>query len=213
LIVYRISPQDNIPSSTPTKVILSQGIGFNMKQSAPALMKDCSTSLVPGDEPDTWDRIFDQNQITETIIERNQNHFGQAHGTPFTVSPLVNWAGYHGTSESADALLRGELPPDELEQCTEGAQAVLAALQQEIAAPNSVDTRITADDLQSGFKKWRESTSTSPSGQHLGYYKSIAAFERTPEDDDTPRVSERIFGVLANMVDAALQTGFIFDLG
>jgi hypothetical protein len=55
-------------------------------------------------------------------------------------------------------------------------------------------------------------TSTSPSGQHLGYYKSIAAFESTSEDDDTPRVSDRIFGVLANsMVDAALQTGFVFE--
>ena len=119
-----------------------------------------SSIMVPGDEPDTWDRIYDQNQITDTIIERNQTHFGQAKGTPFTVSPLENWVGYHGTSKSADAVLRGELPPDELKQCTEGAQAVLEALQQEIATPNSVDTRITVDDLQSGFKAWRETTST-----------------------------------------------------
>jgi hypothetical protein len=62
----------------------------------------------PGEEPNTWDRIYDPNQITDTIIERNQIHFGQAHGTPFTVPPLKNWLGYHGTSESADAVLRAK---------------------------------------------------------------------------------------------------------
>jgi hypothetical protein len=59
--------------------------------------------------------------------------------------------------------------------------------QQEIAPPNSVDTNITPDDLRAGYKAWRETTATSPSGQHLGYYKAIAAFERTPEDGDSPR--------------------------
>jgi hypothetical protein len=47
-----------------------------------------SSIMVPGDEPDTWERIYDQTQITATLIERNKKHFGQAHGTPFTVSPL-----------------------------------------------------------------------------------------------------------------------------
>jgi hypothetical protein len=45
----------------------------------------------------------------------------------------------------------------------------------------------------------------------LQYYKAIAAFERTPEDGDPPRDSDRIFEVLANMTDAALQTGFVFE--
>jgi hypothetical protein len=37
------------------------------------------------------------------------------------------------------------------------------------------------------------------------------SFEGIPEDDDTPRVSDRILGVLATLVDSALQTGFVFD--
>jgi hypothetical protein len=68
---------------------------------------------------------------------------GKTRYTVLTVPPLKNGLGYHGTSISADAGLRGELPPDELAQYTEGAQAILDALQQEIAPPNSVDTRIT----------------------------------------------------------------------
>jgi hypothetical protein len=58
---------------------------------------------------------------------------------------------------------------------------------------------------------WRESTSTSPSGQHLAFYRSITAFECTPQEADTPRASDRFFGVIANMVDAALQIGFVFE--
>jgi hypothetical protein len=46
------------------------------------------------------------------LIERNKKHFA-AHGTPFTV-PLLSKTGYHGTSESANTILRDELPPNEL---------------------------------------------------------------------------------------------------
>jgi hypothetical protein len=37
------------------------------------------------------ERIFDQSQITDMLIERNKKHF-RAHGTPFTVPPLkIGW--------------------------------------------------------------------------------------------------------------------------
>jgi hypothetical protein len=48
-----------------------------------------------------------------------------------------------------------------------------------------------------------ESTSTSPSGRHLGYYHSVMAFDPPPDDDDTSRASHRVFTVL---VDSALPT-------
>lgn len=32
---------------------------------------------------------------------------------------------------------------------------------------------ISAEELCYGFKSWRESTSTSPSGKHLGHYKAL----------------------------------------
>jgi hypothetical protein len=94
-----------------------------------------SSIIVPGG------RIYDQGQITDVLIERNQKHFGQAHGTPFTVPPLSNWDGWHGTSEWGDAVLQGKLPPDDIMQCTEAARAIPEALQQEIAPPDSVVVR------------------------------------------------------------------------
>jgi hypothetical protein len=38
-----------------------------------------SSIMVPGDEPDTWDRIYDQIQSTDTMIERNQIHVVALH--------------------------------------------------------------------------------------------------------------------------------------
>ena len=38
--------------------------------------------------------LYDRCQIKEAILTRNQNHFNQCAGTPFTVEPLwsLNWA-------------------------------------------------------------------------------------------------------------------------
>jgi hypothetical protein len=45
---------------------------------------------------------------------------------------------------SADAVLQGNTLPDDLAQCTEAAQAILGALQQEIPPPDSIDICIMA---------------------------------------------------------------------
>jgi hypothetical protein len=39
-------------------------------------------------------------------------------------------------------------------------------------SPN-ISTDISEDDVRRGFGRWKEATSTSPSGRHLGHYKAI----------------------------------------
>jgi hypothetical protein len=36
-----------------------------------------------------------------------------------------------------------------------------------------IDSKLSDEDFIEGFKKWKESTSTSPSRQHLWHYKAI----------------------------------------
>ena len=36
-----------------------------------------------------------------------------------------------------------------------------------------ISTELTVEQLISGIKIWKETTSTSPSGRHLGHYKAI----------------------------------------
>jgi hypothetical protein len=82
-------------------------------------------------------------------------------------------------------------------------------LQQEIAPPNSVDTRITADNLRSGFNVWR-THATSPSvntSDTTNPFPPSRAVQRTTVFSH----QRRIFGVLADVIDAAMQTGFVFD--
>ena len=37
----------------------------------------------------------------------------------------------------------------------------------------AIPTDISEDDVRFGFRKWKETSSTSPSGRHLGHYKAI----------------------------------------
>jgi hypothetical protein len=63
----------------------------------------------------------------------------------------------------------------------------------------TLDTRITADDCgQAAWRAWRESVNI-PSGQHLGYYKSIAAYEG--KHSGRAFLTATILG--ANIADAA----------
>ena len=45
------------------------------------------------------------------ILEQNYKSFGQANGTPFTETPLKDWLGTYGETETGQAILAGELRP------------------------------------------------------------------------------------------------------
>jgi hypothetical protein len=44
------------------------------------------------------EKIFDQSQITDILVKRNQTHFGQTHAHRSLFLRSKNWLGYHGTS-------------------------------------------------------------------------------------------------------------------
>jgi hypothetical protein len=127
--------------------------------------------------------IFDQNQITDMLIERNKKHFAGTRHAVHRPSSKIGW----GTTVHRSRRTRFSGMNFHQTNLRNGRSARHnESLQQEIAPPNSVDTRITADNLRSGFNVWRVFVATSPSRQHLGYYKSISAFEGSPADDGTP---------------------------
>ncbi len=66
--------------------------------------------LHPEDDPKTcteWRIIDVPSEIVEHLQKRNRQHFGQAHGTPFTIDPLASDFGFCGDSLTADAVLDG----------------------------------------------------------------------------------------------------------
>ena len=127
---------------------------------------------------------------TEIIVQlqnRNQRHFGQAAGTPFTIPPLANELGFPGEGTISDLLLKGEHKPSNT--LSDSTRILLEHLKQTSEMARIPRTPvITAASFIVKLKVWLESTTTSPSGIHLGHYKALIAqhsYTHITDDDDT----------------------------
>ena len=102
----------------------------------------------------------------------NRTHFSQAHGTPFTVPPLSRALEFTGEGQGANEILSGTWEqPAEL---SESVRLLLQHIQitEDMANILCTDT-ISDEEFVGKLKVWKETTTTSPSGVHLGHYKSL----------------------------------------
>eukprot|EP00980_Cylindrotheca_fusiformis_P019786 scaffold6934_cov100-Cylindrotheca_fusiformis.AAC.3 len=131
-------------------------------------------------------------ELEHALLQRNQErHFSQAEGTPFTRQPFSN------VNSDNQFRLPTPLPPGLFHET----QAVVDILQDATHnPPQEWSKAVTFQQfLQEGLKAWRESTSTSPSGRHIGLYKALLVayynesgeFAPTP-DDSRPAHSDQI---------------------
>ena len=111
-------------------------------------------------------RITDPETVTKRLIDRNTNHFGAAHGTPFTVPPLSSDLNWSAMSPTHKCILQGTFSPynDPL------TNRLLHRLKQQISPGQPT---ITIRELIKRLRRWKESTTTSLSCHHLGHYKSL----------------------------------------
>jgi hypothetical protein len=112
--------------------------------------------------------VQDSDELAETLSQRNRKHFSQAHGTPFTIPPLSNILSFSGVSQAGLDVLQGDLTKANHE--TLHTNAILQELKQ---VREVQPHELTFRTMIVGFSKWRETTTTSPSGKHLGLYKSL----------------------------------------
>jgi hypothetical protein len=119
----------------------------------------------------TLENIFKRDKVNKLLIERFSLHFSQADGTPFTKEPLVSMCGPDGSNKASKQLLEGKINIHGIEV----SQPTKAMLRKLIyaAEPNSVTRKITVEQIRGMIRKWRESTSTSPSGLHVGHNKAV----------------------------------------
>jgi hypothetical protein len=149
--------------------------------------------------------VHEPDELKKLLMLQNINHFGQAHGTPFTRPPLndINWAATDNTSE---ALINGQVPHEILS----GNTYVDKVLQSMAAMENlpEIDTYISSDEVARGFKKWKEATSTSPSGCHLGL-RRIPAIPFNEKALDETR--QAILEVQTLAINIPIHMGFTPD--
>jgi hypothetical protein len=149
-----------------------------------------------------WEPIHDHEKIQEFIQKRNIIHFGQAHGTPFTTHPL-NKLDWNAESIEAKEVLNGTIPISMLSNNTH-ANKILKYIATREQLPE-IETFMSPEQISQGFKKWREETSTSPSGCHLGL-RRIPAFATDTKEDDKMR--QQIQQVQADIINLPMSRGF-----
>jgi hypothetical protein len=132
-----------------------------------------------------WTTVEVPQEIVRRLQERNRIHFGQAHGTPFTVPPLSNHLGFCGSGVQSEYILNGT---HDLRPYSESVRLLLRHMQytHEMAQDTSRPT-ISKEEFTDKLKVWAESTTTSPSGIHLGHYKVLIgrhSFSSDAPDED-----------------------------
>ncbi|KAI2491604.1 hypothetical protein MHU86_22948 [Fragilaria crotonensis] len=146
-----------------------------------------------------WQTIDIPSEIVENLQQRNRHHFGQAHGSPFTIDPLASDLGFCGDTSLADELLAGQYRIDPQANASLHLLIQHLKMTHEIATMETYPT-VSLEEFQGKLKAWRESTTTSPSGMHLGHYKALLAnhkYSHVPplgnsENPDDPETQEHI---------------------
>jgi hypothetical protein len=111
-----------------------------------------------------------KSELESRILARNKKHFAQAQGTPFTKSPLLDMTPENLPDYFDSSGQPQHLPAGTFLETTTVLELVRDAFHDR---PPSIKPTISFEDFGTSFLHWDEKTSTSPSGRHIGLYKSI----------------------------------------
>jgi hypothetical protein len=126
------------------------------------------------DEELRWDTVIDKADIERHLLTYNRKAFRAASASPCGHGVIYNSIIFSSLSTQAANLSKGSVPTSWY-----GDDLLLKEFLASFAIPKHVeeagyiDTDITEDEVKWGFTKWTESTTTSPSGRHLGHYKAL----------------------------------------
>ena len=118
-----------------------------------------------------WREVLCPKEIEFSLLLRNQRHFGQAETdkTPFTQPPLQHQLNWSASSHSAELVLEGDYDTTAIDDIS----ALLIDNLTRVTDLDSLPKAVNMNDMRGKFTKWKETTSTSPSGRHLGHYKVL----------------------------------------
>ena len=135
-------------------------------------------------DEESYEEIKDIPKIAHHISQYNQKHFNQAIHTPLATykyeeNPIIN-------HQYINDCARNQYNFDKHQGNL--IQSLIQKFLTRIREPTveSIDTEINFDDFKQKVKKWKERTSTSPSGLHLGHYKALIAPHSLSYEEDSP---------------------------
>ena len=156
-----------------------------------------------------WYSITDGPTIEKVILERNRRHFSQAGETPLASEEIIELFGPGGDTKFAQNILDGSANLSEVTD-NETTQLLLQLMKKE----KTEEINFTIEDMMDRYKKWKEKTTTSPSGRHFGHYHALyRAFSYNDEDEKKEIEGMRnvIIQMHHLMLVAAMRNGFVYE--
>lgn len=156
-------------------------------------------------DPSLWKEVVNPKEIEFYLLLRNRRHFGQAQGTPFTQDSFTTRFNWAADSSAAEMVLNGQFNDSELNHI---ARLFLDNCRR-ITEVDEQPALITVQQFEGKVRAWRETTSTSPSGRHLGHYKALfARLDPTlPEDErvEMQQLQRNIAAVYVQLINYCIR--------
>ena len=131
-----------------------------------------------------YDNVLDCAAIEAELMRNNRNWFRQAKDTPFGQGELFDLVGYDGLTTQATSIVEGG-NLDDLGIPMSRELSVFLEECQRTPSVEPISTIISPEDFVLTVKAWKETTSTSPSGRHLGHYRTAILDDQVTQLDTT----------------------------
>ena len=151
------------------------------------------------------------DEIVDLLRKRNQKHFGQAHGTSFTVPPSSEHIDFTASIASAEMILKGDYDASELDKITE---LLIKHLKGCDVRTNRQG--ITVEEFVAKIRNWVESTTTALSGIHWGHYHALIVRHchknspNSPECELSDAQQEALIYAHVSLIKYALRMGISY---
>lgn len=162
-----------------------------------------------------WKTVDTPKEMLQYLLKRNKMHFGQAQGTPFTVEPLSVMFDWAANTATAELVLAGDYSPTELSDLQ---QLLIQHCRREFE-PDPADATtlptITTQEWKRRIRRWKESTTTSPSGMHLGHARALIArhslHPKSPEGKRLSAIQEDLIQAQVSMLNYSIKHGHSYS--
>jgi hypothetical protein len=128
--------------------------------------------------------ITDSPTIEKLILRRNIRHFRQVATTPLVTPAVMETTGWGANTSRSEALLEGKTDPSDITG-NQWSQYLLASMKRH---SKEITIRITASKIMGKYKRWKERTSTSLSGRHLGHFHDLFRPLKAKDDEEREKL-------------------------
>ena len=159
--------------------VLKPSVSHSLSKVLVPQVSDGETSVyrkLQEESPDDmlWETVVDRDALEQHILQYNHESFRAAAESPCGHGVIHDALTFTSLSKEAEELLYGTVPSHWYGQ-DDMLKHFLAsfAIPAHVQSSGEIPSTVSEADVMRGFNAWKETTSTSPSGRHLGHYKAL----------------------------------------